>query len=169
LCTGGGSIAIFAHQAIPNAQIWGSDISAEALSLARENCRLYNIKVSDIQLIESDLFKGLNGKKFNLILCNPPYVNADSINHLPSEYLHEPPNALAAGVDGMDVIRKILANAPEHLQTDGLLLLEIGNEAPYFEQAFGNLEFAYVPVESGLEMVVAVTREAIIQWRGQSQ
>lgn len=164
LCTGGGSIAIFAHQALPHAQIWASDISPEALSLARENCSLYNIKSSEIKLIESDLFKGLKGHKFNLILCNPPYVNADSISHLPLEYLHEPPNALAAGHDGMDVIKKILANAPEHLHANGLLLLEIGNEAPYFDHAFSGLEFAYVPVEIGFEMVVAVTREAIVQW-----
>jgi ribosomal protein L3 glutamine methyltransferase len=165
LCTGGGSIAIFAHQAFPNAQIWASDISPAALSLARENCQLYAIKSDEIKLLESDLFKGLNGTKFNLILCNPPYVNALSIENLPREYLHEPANALAAGIDGMDVIKQILADAPEHLHDDGLLLLEIGNEAIYFDQVFSNLEFAYVPVETGLDMVVAVTREAILQWR----
>jgi ribosomal protein L3 glutamine methyltransferase len=169
LCTGGGSIAIFAHQALPHAVIWASDISPEALALARDNCRLHHIKPADIQLIESDLFEGLKDTKFNLILCNPPYVNADSIDHLPQEYLHEPPGALAAGIDGMDVIKKIIQNAPEHLYENGLLLLEIGNEAPYFDQAFGSLEFAYVPVESGLEMVVAVTREAIVHWRDQAQ
>jgi ribosomal protein L3 glutamine methyltransferase len=164
LCTGGASIAIFAHQAFPNATIWASDISDQALALARENCSLYGIKPTEINLVQSDLFAKLNGKQFNLILCNPPYVNANSIEHLPQEYLHEPPNALAAGHDGMDIIKKILAQAPVHLDADGLLLLEIGNEAAFFDQAFEGLEFAYVPVEAGPDMVVAVTREAIVQW-----
>ncbi len=165
LCTGGASIAIFAHQAFPNAKIVASDLSVSALNLARENLTLHNISANEIELIESDLFDGLKELRFNLILCNPPYVNADSIARLPREYQHEPLNALAAGVDGMDIIKKILNDAPKYMNDDALLLLEIGNEAAYFDQAFAQLEYAYVPIAVGDEMVVAVTKEALLQWQ----
>src|SRR5690606_10328293 len=128
LCTGGGSIAIIAALAFPEARVEAADISQEALDLAAENIADHGL-VERIGLHRGDLFGALGRRRFDLILCNPPYVNAQSMAGLPPEFLAEPQLALAGGADGMDVIRRILAEAPGHLTADGLLLLEIGHEA----------------------------------------
>ncbi len=161
LCTGGGSLAVFAHQAFPNAIVHASDISREALQLARSNLDLHHVDPLRVRLVESDLFAAFTNQRWDLIICNPPYVNSEAISRLPREYSFEPQGALAAGQDGMDVIRKILAEAGSHLNDDGLLILEIGHEAEHFESAFPSLEFSYVPVEAGEDLVVAVEASAI--------
>ena len=162
LCTGGGSLAVFAHQAFSNASIWASDISADALSLARENLALHHLDVTQITLIESDLFAGLGAQRFDLIISNPPYVNASSMAALPSEFLVEPDGALGSGTDGMDIVRRIISDAHQYLHSDGLLVIEIGHEAQHFIAAFAQYEFTFLPVEAGDDMVVAITLDELI-------
>jgi ribosomal protein L3 glutamine methyltransferase len=165
LCTGGASLAILLKQTYPLAHVWASDISPEALALARENLELHHLSPPRIRLLESDLFSGFdviqNQPKFDLIICNPPYVNAESMGSLPKEYSHEPQGALAAGHDGMDLIKKILRQATQYLNENGFIVLEIGHEANYFEAAFTTLEFAYLPVDAGDAMVVLVAKSAL--------
>jgi ribosomal protein L3 glutamine methyltransferase len=161
LCTGGGSLAILAALQFPEAEVVGSDLSADALSLAAENLSLHGLE-DRVRLVQGDLFGGLvAGERFDLILCNPPYVNAASMAALPPEFLAEPQIALAGGADGMDFVRRLFDEAPARLNAHGLLVLEIGHEAEHFEAAFTDLEFAWLPVTAGERMIVAVTRRAL--------
>ena len=143
-----------------DARVEATDISQEALDLAAENVADHGLQ-DRIRLLRGDLFEPLGRRRFDLVLCNPPYVNADSMAALPAEFLAEPQLALAGGVDGMDVVRRILAGAPEHLADDGLLVLEIGHEAAHFEAAFPRLEFGWLPVSAGEHMVVVASRRQI--------
>jgi ribosomal protein L3 glutamine methyltransferase len=160
LCTGGGSIAVLAALRYPQAQVTASDISTDALALAHANVELFQLG-ERIKLVAGDLFGGLAGRRYDLILCNPPYVNQASIDALPPEFRAEPPGALAGGVDGMDLVRRIIEQAPLHLNDGGGLLLEIGHEAAFFEAAFSRLEFAYLPVPAGDNQLVWVTRDQL--------
>ena len=157
LCTGGGSLAIFAATRFPDAAVAGSDLSADALALAAENVADHGLQ-ERVELVRGDLFEGLAGRRFDLILCNPPYVNSDSMSRLPPEFLAEPRGALAGGDDGMDFVRRLLAEAADHLSDEGLLLLEIGHEAEHFEAAFPALEFAWLPVAAGERMLALIER-----------
>lgn len=156
LCTGGGSIAIKAALDFPMSRITASDLSIDALALAQENIQHFGLS-HQIELKQGHLLTGLIGK-FDLILCNPPYVNEASMEALPAEFLAEPRIALAGGDDGMDLIRDILANAPNYMEEDAYMLLEIGHEARYFEAAFPWLNFSYVPVVTGANMLVLVSQ-----------
>lgn len=160
LCTGGGSIAVFAADCFPQAAIVASDCSEAALELAAENIELHGCS-ERIELLHGDLYAPLGEQRFDLILCNPPYVNSAAMAALPAEFLAEPQAALAGGSDGMDLVRRILAGAVLHLESDGILLLEIGHEAEHFEQAFPTLEFSYLEVTAGAQMLVLVTRAQI--------
>jgi len=160
LCTGGGSIAIVAALAYPEARVDAADISAAALELAAENIAEHGLD-GRIALHRGDLFAPLRRRRFDLILCNPPYVNSQSMARLPAEFLAEPGLALAGGIDGMDLVRRILARAPGHLTVDGLLLLEIGHEAEHFEAAFPRLEFGWLPVAAGDRMLAIITRRQL--------
>jgi ribosomal protein L3 glutamine methyltransferase len=161
LCTGGGSLAILAALRFPDAQVTGSDISNEALALAADNLALHGLS-DRIRLVEGDLFSGLSARQqFDLILCNPPYVNAASMASLPAEFRAEPPIALAGGPDGMDFVRHLMSEAPARLTRHGALVIEIGHEADHFEAAFPDLEFAWLPVAAGERMIVALTRRAL--------
>jgi ribosomal protein L3 glutamine methyltransferase len=164
LCTGGASLAILAAYRWPQAQITASDLSAQALSLARENLRLHDL-AERIEVVQGDLFEALADRRFDLILCNPPYVNAASMQALPPEFGCEPRGALAAGVDGMDLVREIVAHVPDHLTEEGGLLLEIGHERAHFEAAFERLEFAWVPVAAGDDQLVWIERESLLALR----
>ncbi|MFT3804091.1 MAG: 50S ribosomal protein L3 N(5)-glutamine methyltransferase [Burkholderiaceae bacterium] len=164
LCTGGGSLAILAAHRWPEADVVGADLSADALALAAENVALHGVGAR-VELLRGDLFDPVGERRFDLILCNPPYVNQASIDALPPEFRAEPPDALAGGADGMDLIRRLLDAAPAHLTPDGGLLLEIGHEAAFFEQAFDDLEFAYVPVAAGDDQLVWITRAALADRR----
>lgn len=155
LCTGGGSLAVLAADRFGAAQVVGSDVSADALALAEINRAEHGLQ-SRLEFVRGDLFEALAGRRFDLILCNPPYVNAGSMAALPAEFRAEPQGALAGGDDGMDLIRRILADAPQYLEPDGLLLLEIGHEARHFEAAFPTLEFHYLPVTAGEQMLVLI-------------
>jgi ribosomal protein L3 glutamine methyltransferase len=160
LCCGGGSIAIHAALHFPDARVDAADLSPDALALARENLALHGLG-ERVRLLQGDLFAAVGRARYDLILCNPPYVNARSMHALPPEFLAEPRAALAGGDDGMDLVRRILAGAPAHLAPGGRLLLEIGHEAPHFEAAFPGLEFAWLPVAAGDDQLVLVTREQL--------
>lgn len=160
LCTGGGSIAVLAAMRFPEARIDAADLSEDALALARENLALHHLE-DRVELLQGDLFAPLGRRRYSLVLCNPPYVNAGSMAKLPPEFLAEPQGALAGGADGMDLVRGILAGAPAHLEPEGMLLLEIGHEAAHFERAFPKLEFAWLPVTAGDDQLVLVTREQL--------
>jgi ribosomal protein L3 glutamine methyltransferase len=159
LCTGNGSLAVIAAMAYPEIEVDASDISAAALEIARVNVARHGLDAR-IHVIESDLFAGLRGA-YDLILCNPPYVTAKSMAALPAEYRAEPPLALAGGEDGMDLIRRIVAEALRHLSQDGVLVLEVGHERSGFEAAFPRLECAWLETSGGEDCVVLVERRAL--------
>ena len=155
LCTGGGSLAIVAADRFPAAQLVGADLSVDALALAAENRARHGLQ-QRLELVQGDLFAPVRGRRFDLVLCNPPYVNERSMQQLPPEFQAEPRAALAGGVDGMDLVRRLLAQAPAHLTAEALLLLEIGHEAAHFEAAFPTLEFHYLPVTAGEQLLVRI-------------
>jgi len=146
LCTGSGCLAVLAAQAFPLAQVTAVDISAEALVVAAQNVELHGLE-EVIDLVESDLFGALDGERYDLILSNPPYVTADSMDSLPDEFRHEPELALAAGDDGNDILRRLLAAARQHLTPDGLLVVDMGHNRDLVEAAFPSLPFMWVATE----------------------
>ncbi len=157
LCTGGGSIAIHAAHLFEQALITAVDVEPDALDLCQLNLELHQL-TDRITPVCSDLFNGLTDpQRFDLILSNPPYVPAASMSRLPAEFQSEPRIALAAGEDGMDIIRRILAQAPPRLTTDGILIMEIGHEINAFVAAFPDLAFATLPVAAGDEMILLIT------------
>lgn len=160
LCTGGGSLAVLAALRWPQARVDASDVSAPALALARENLALHGLE-GRITLHHGDLYAPLGRRRYDLILTNPPYVNAGSMAALPAEFRAEPASALAGGADGMAIVARILARGARHLSPRGLMLVEIGHEAAHFEAAFPGLEFTYVPVTAGDDQLVLVGREAL--------
>ena len=159
LCTGNGSLAVLAAMAWPEVQVTGADISADALAVARINVDKHGLQ-DRISLRLSDGLSACPGP-WDLILCNPPYVNAQSMAALPAEYRAEPELALAGGADGMDFVRRLLADAPTTLAEDGVLVLEIGNERAFFEAAFASLPVEWLPCSAGDDQVLLVTREAL--------
>lgn len=156
LCTGNGSLAILAAMAWPEVQVDGADISADALAVARINVDKHGL-ASRVRLMESDGLGAVPGR-YDLILCNPPYVNAGSMAALPAEYRAEPVLALAGGADGMDFIRRLLRELPAHMNEDAVLVLEIGNERPFFELAFPTLEVVWLETSAGEDQVLLVTQ-----------
>lgn len=160
LCTGNGSLAVLAAMTYPDTTVVGADISTDALAVARINVDKHGLQ-DRISLVESDSWAGLKGPVFDLILCNPPYVNSASMAALPAEYLAEPELALAGGTDGMDFIRGLLANAPAHMSEHAVMVLEIGNERGYFEAAFPELEIVWLETSAGEDSVLLITRAAL--------
>ncbi|MFZ6813472.1 50S ribosomal protein L3 N(5)-glutamine methyltransferase [Undibacterium sp. Rencai35W] len=152
LCTGSGCLPIMLADAFPDAQIDAVDISKDALAVAQRNVDTYELQ-NRITLIESDLYTNVPEKKYDLIITNPPYVNSGSMGKLPQEYLHEPQIALAGGEDGMDLVRKIVAGAAQRLNKNGILMVEIGNEREFAEQAFGDLGLTWLTTSAGDDMV----------------
>jgi len=165
LCTGNGSLAVIAAMVYPDVVVDGADISRDALDVARINVERHGLG-ERICLLESDGLAGTTGL-YDLILCNPPYVNATSMSELPPEYLAEPFIALDGnqhgGKDGMDFIRKLLQQAPAHMAPDAVLVLEIGNERPYFEAAFPSLEVVWLETSAGDDQVLLITRESLLK------
>ncbi len=156
LCTGSGCLAILLAEAFSNAQIDAVDISADALAVARRNVDSYHLQ-DRITLIDSDLYAAVPAKKYDLIITNPPYVNAGSMTQLPEEYRREPQIALAGGADGMELVRTIVAGARQRLTPDGLLVVEIGNERAHAENAFPTLELTWMITSAGDDMVFLAT------------
>lgn len=159
LCTGNGSLAVIAAMVFPEVQVDAVDLSTDALAVAKINVAKHSLQ-NRITLKVSDGLSNVNGP-YDLILCNPPYVNAASMATLPAEYLAEPTLALAGGVDGMDFIRQLLHDAPAHMTAQAVLVLEIGNERDNFEAAFPRLEVFWLETSAGDEQVLLVTREAL--------
>lgn len=160
LCTGNGSLAILAAMAYPEVEVTGADISADALAVARINVDKHGL-AQRVQLQISDGMESLPGP-WDLILCNPPYVNAQSMSNLPAEYQAEPELALAGGTDGMDFIRKLLRDAPTRMSEHAVLVLEIGNEREFFEAAFPTLPVFWIETSAGEDQVLLVTRQALL-------
>jgi ribosomal protein L3 glutamine methyltransferase len=160
LCTGSGCLAIMMADVYQNAVVDAVDISTDALAVAERNIRDYKLE-GRVNPIESDLYENVPFKKYDLIVTNPPYVNADSMGKLPPEYLREPQIALHGGADGMDLVRKIVAGAAERLTPEGILVVEIGNEAEYAEAAFGHLGLTWLTTSAGDEAVFLLTAEQL--------
>jgi ribosomal protein L3 glutamine methyltransferase len=158
LCTGSGCLAILAALAFPDAQVDAVDLSRDALDVAARNVADYDL-TDRIELIESDLFAALAGRTYDVILSNPPYVNAESVAALPPEYQAEPALALGSGEDGLDATRKILAGARAHLNPGGLLVVEIGHNRDALEAAYPALPFTWLDTESGDQFVFMLRRE----------
>jgi ribosomal protein L3 glutamine methyltransferase len=162
LCTGNGSLAVIAALAYPDVVVDAADISEDALAVARINVDKHQLG-QRIRIIRSDLLDSVSGP-YDLIVCNPPYVNAQSMGALPDEYRHEPALALAGGDDGMDLVRRILRDAPSKMSPEAVLVLEIGNERANFEHAFRRLEVAWMETSAGDDQVLLVTRDALARW-----
>jgi ribosomal protein L3 glutamine methyltransferase len=162
LCTGNGSLAILLALACPDIHVSACDISLPALAVASRNLDRHSL-TSQVELFEGDLWDALpephEDNLFDLIICNPPYVNASSMNTLPAEYRAEPTIALAGGDDGMDLIRKIIAGAPDYLSERGAILIEIGNEYEHFKNAFPQIPVIWMGVSAGDEQVLLIQAE----------
>ncbi len=161
MCTGSGCLAILAAHAFPNAHVDAVDVSTDALDVARRNVTDYALE-DRITLIESDLFAKLKGTKYDLIISNPPYVDAESVAALPQEYLHEPKLALGSGTDGLDATRTILKQAAEYLTEDGILVVEIGHNRDALEAAYPALPFTWLDVSAGDQFVFMLHRNDIL-------
>lgn len=158
LCTGSGCLAILMAHAFPNASIDAIDISADALAVARRNIDDYDL-ADRVVPIESDLFAAVPDRRYDLIVCNPPYVTAAAMDALPAEYRHEPSGALAAGSDGLDVVRRLLADARKHLNPGGLLAIEVGHNRALVEDAFPDVPMTWLDTDSAEGKVFLVTRD----------
>lgn len=155
LCTGSGCLAILMALTFPQAHIDAIDISPEALEVARRNVDDYAM-TDRVRLIQSDLFAAVPGKRYDLILSNPPYVTAQAMATLPPEYRHEPALALAAGQDGMDVVRRIVHAARAHLNPGGFIAIEVGHNRAEVEAAFPDLHAVWLDTTSSTEKIFLV-------------
>lgn len=158
LCTGSGCLAVLVARAFPQARVDASDLSQGALAVARRNVARHQL-LSRVRLVKSDLMSGLGTRRYDLIVCNPPYVNAPSMRDLPREYLHEPRMALAGGPDGLELVRSILRQAGEHLAPKGLLVCEIGTGRKALERAFARVAFVWPQTAAGTGQVFLLQRE----------
>jgi ribosomal protein L3 glutamine methyltransferase len=155
LCTGSGSLAILAAQAFQNADIDAVEISAPALEVAHRNVDDYDLD-SRVALYEGDLFGPLPVGRYEVIITNPPYVNALAMQTLPAEYRHEPELALAGGADGMDIVKRIVGEARKWLTEDGVLVVEIGNERANVEATLGGLDIVWLSTSAGDDNVFLI-------------
>jgi ribosomal protein L3 glutamine methyltransferase len=162
LCTGSGCLAVLLAEAFPDAEIDAVDLSPDALEVARRNVVDYGLE-DQITLYQGDMFAPLEGLTYDLIVANPPYVNAASVAALPAEYRHEPALALGSGADGLDATRIILRDAARHLNPGGLLAVEIGHNRDALEAAFPNLALTWPEIEGGTDTVFLISREQLLQ------
>lgn len=157
LCTGSGCLAILLADHYSNADVDAVDLSADALEVAQRNINDYGFE-EEIRLVKSDLFAALKGCRYDLIVSNPPYVKSQSMAALPEEYRHEPSLALASGDDGLDHVREILRAAPEHLEPNGILVVEIGHNRAAMEATYPELPFIWLDTASGADFVFLLTQ-----------
>ena len=161
LCTGSGCLAILMAHAFEQAEIDAVDISSDALAVAKRNVEDYLLQ-DRVHLIESDWFNALSGRRYDLLVSNPPYVNAVSMAELPAEYRHEPENALASGIDGLEATRHILANAADYLTEQGLLIVEIGHNRDALLSLFPQLPFTWLETSGGDAFVFLLSRDQLV-------
>jgi ribosomal protein L3 glutamine methyltransferase len=160
LCTGNGSLAVLAGMAWPDVTVDAADLSADALAVARNNVERHGLDAR-VRLLQGDGLAAVGGARYDLILCNPPYVNAASMAALPPEFRAEPTLALAGGADGMDFVRALLRDIRAQLNDGGVLVLEIGHEREHFERAFPSLQPVWLPTTAGDDQVLLLTHEAL--------
>ena len=161
LCTGSGCLAIIAAHAFPYAEVDAVDISPDALAVAQQNIADYGLQ-DRVHPIASDLFANLQGRQYDLIISNPPYVDAESVAALPQEYRHEPELALGSGDDGLDATRDILKHAAKHLTENGILIVEIGHNRDALEAACPDLPFTWLDVAAGDQFVFMLHRNDLL-------
>ncbi len=160
LCCGSGCLGIACAYVFPDAQITIADISGDALEVARANIALHGL-AGRVQAVQSDLLDALAGQQFDLIVCNPPYVDGEDLSSMPAEFAHEPELGLASGSDGLDHARRIFETVKDYLQPGGLLVLEVGNSWPALEAAYPQTPFLWVEFEFGGHGVLAIRREEL--------
>ena len=160
LCAGGGSIGIAAALHDPQLEVVLTDLDSAALTLARENIDKHHLG-GRVITVESDLFAALEGQRFDIILSNPPYVDAQDLADMPMEYHHEPPQGLGSGADGLDITRKILSSASEYLQPWGLLVVEVGNSWEALEAAYPSVPFTWLEFSEGGHGVFALDAQTL--------
>ncbi len=158
MCTGSACLAILASATFPWATVDCADISPEALEVARRNISDYGLE-DIVTPYESDLFSALDGKTYDVIISNPPYVTQEAMDALPQEYRHEPSLALAAGDDGMDVVRRLMAQAKEHLNDGGIMIVEIGDGREAFEAIYPDMPVMWLTTSGGDDQVFLVHKE----------
>ncbi len=163
LCCGSACIGIACALAFPEAVVDVADISVDALAVAAINIAQHRVQ-QRVQAVVSDLFLGLQGQRYDLIVCNPPYVDADDMNNLPDEYRHEPELALASGVDGLDFTRRLLREARNFLTEEGVLIVEVGNSAAALETVFPSVPFTWLAFERGGDGVFTLTAAELQQY-----
>jgi ribosomal protein L3 glutamine methyltransferase len=162
LCTGSGCIAIACAVAFPEAEVDAVDLSIDALNVAEINIEGHGLSAQVIP-IHSDVFSGVEGQSYDLIVTNPPYVDQEDVDSLPQEYLHEPEMGLGSGFDGLDITRKILAQAASHLHDNGVLICEVGNSQVHLSAAFPNVPFQWLEFERGGHGVFRLTKAQLEQ------
>ena len=163
MCTGSGCLAILMALSFPNSTVDAADISEYAILLAQRNVAMYKLE-DRVKVIESDLFKSLNcNHKYDVIICNPPYVTTQSMRRLPDEYRHEPALALHGGDDGMDIVRKFLKQAPKYLSDEGFVILEIGFNIEHFYNAFPELEPILLETEFDPNIILLLTKKQLLK------
>jgi ribosomal protein L3 glutamine methyltransferase len=160
LCTGSGCLAIIMAHVFAGAAVDAVDLSPDALAVARRNVDDYGLQ-QQVELIESDLFAALDGRQYDLIISNPPYVTTGAMQQLPTEYRHEPALALAAGEDGLDIVRRMLAEASRYLSDSGLLMVEVGHNADLVEAAFPHVPFTWIDTDSSESKIFMLTRQQL--------
>jgi ribosomal protein L3 glutamine methyltransferase len=163
LCTGSGCIGIGTASVFENAAVDLSDISPEALAVAESNIDLHELH-GRVRTVESDVFANITGQ-YDIIVSNPPYVDAEDIGDMPDEFHHEPVLGLAAGDDGLDIAHRIIAGAAEHLTPGGLLVVEVGNSWVALDEAYPELPFTWLEFNNGGDGVFAVTEQDLRQWQ----
>lgn len=160
LCTGSGCLGILAAEVFPNAKVDCVDISRDALDVAKINVERYGMQ-DRIELIESDLFNNLGDRQYDVIISNPPYVTQEAMDHLPGEYRHEPALALGAGVDGLDIVRRLMTDAKAHLTNKGVIVVEVGDGKEACEAAYPKVPFTWLATEEEDAMVYLLRKDEL--------